>query len=258
MRTIVSRTRPAPLHDQIRRAIHDQIRSGELRPGDRLATEHEYAEQLGVSLAPVRQALLDLVAVGMIVRIKGRGTFVAESRVDTPVTLLASFTDALRSQRIAFSMTVLYQAVAPAPPHVLAALQLGGGASVVRLRRLAIVRGEPAAILDAHLDAERFGSLASITGFESGRSLYRTLEEEFGTHVGKASSTLEVVRCDDDQAELLSVFLGTPALLVRSVTEDATGRPIESTDVLYRGDRFIFRIDSGRQERPPNGRREPR
>ncbi|MEJ7697147.1 MAG: GntR family transcriptional regulator [Candidatus Limnocylindrales bacterium] len=246
MATLISRTRPAPLHDQIRRAIHARIQSGELRPGDQLPTEHEYAGQLGVSLAPVRQALLDLVAAGLIVRIKGRGTFVAESRVDTPVTLLASFTDALRSRRIAFSMTVLDHAIAPGPPYVVAALELGIGAPVVRLRRLALVRGEPAAILDAHLDAERFGRLASITGFESGRSLYRTLEEEFGTQVGKARSTLEVVRCDDDQAELLGVSLGTPALFVRSVTEDEEGRPIELADVLYRGDRFIFRIDSGR------------
>ncbi|MEP6638002.1 MAG: GntR family transcriptional regulator [Chloroflexota bacterium] len=246
MATLISRTRPAPLHDQIRRAIHARIQSGELLPGDQLPTEHQYAEQLGVSLAPIRQALLDLVTAGLIVRVKGRGTFVAESRVDTPVTLLASFTDALRSRGIDFSMTVLDQAVERGSPHVLAALGLENASSIVRLRRLAIVRGEPAAILDARLDAERFGSLVSMPGFESGRSLYRTLEDEFATHVGKARSTLEVVRCDDDQAELLGVSLGTPALLVRSVTEDPTGRPIELADVLYRGDRFIFRIDSGR------------
>lgn len=243
---LVSRTRPAPLHDQIRRAIQAQIQAGELRPGDQLPTEHEYAEQLGVSLAPVRHALLDLVAAGLIVRTKGKGTFVAESRVDTPVTLLASFTDALRSRRIPFSMTVLDQAVAPGPAHVLVALKLPVGAPVLRIRRLALVRGDPAAILDAYLDAERFGRLVSITGFESGRSLYRTLEEEFGTQVGQAQSTLEVVRCDDDQAELLDVSPGTPALLVRSITEDVTGRPAELADVLYRGDRFTFRIDSRR------------
>ena len=246
MTNLISRTRPAPLHDQIRRAIQARIQSGGLRPGDRLPTEHEYAEQFGVSLAPVHQALLDLVAAGMVIRLKGKGTFVAESRLDTPVTLLASFTDALRSLRIAFSMTVLDQEVVPGPSHVLEALELPVGAPVVRIRRLALVRGEPAAILDAYLDAGRFGRLASITGFESGRSLYRTLEEEFGTQVGQAQSTLEVVRCDDDQAELLDVPLATPALLVRSVTEDVTGRPAELADVLYRGDRFTFRIDSRR------------
>jgi GntR family transcriptional regulator len=242
----ISRTRPSPLHDQIRRAIHARIQSGELRPGDQLPTEHEYAEQFGVSLAPVRQALLDLVAAGAVVRIKGKGTFVAESRVDTPVTLLASFTDGLRSQKIPFSMTVLDQTVMPGPAHVTRALELGVGAQLVRLRRLAVVRGDPVTILDVYLDAKRFGGLASMPGFESGRSLYRTLEEVFETQVGKARSTLEVVRCDDDQAELLGVSIGTPALLARSVTDDAAGRPIEFADVLYLGDRFIFRIDSQR------------
>ena len=246
MTTAVSRTRPAPLHDQIRRAIHAQIQSGELRPGDQLPTEHEYAERFGVSIAPVRQALLDLVAAGMVIRIKGKGTFVAEGRVDTPVTLLASFTDELRSRRIPFSITVLDQVVGPGPHHVLKALGLGSGSSVIRLRRLAVVQGEPAAILDAYLDAERFGRLASMLGFEEGRSLYRTLEETFETPVGTARSTLEVVRCDEDQADLLAVSLGAPALLVRSLTHDTAGKPIELADILYRGDRFIFRIDSQR------------
>ena len=242
----MSRTRPAPLHDQIRRAIHAQIQSGELRSGDQLPTEHEYAARFRVSIAPVRQALLDLVAAGMVIRIKGKGTFVAEGRVDTPVTLLASFTDELRSRRIPFSMTVLDQGVGSGPNHVIQALGLKPGASVVRLRRLALVRGEPAAILDAYLDAERFGRLEAMLGFEEGRSLYRTLEQMFETPVGTARSTLEVVRCDDDQADLLGVSLGAPALLVRSLTHDAAGRPIESADILYRGDRFIFRIDSQR------------
>ena len=181
-----------------------------------------------------------------MIRVKGKGTFVAEDRVDTPVTLLGSFTDALRSRKIPFSMTVLEQVIAPGPSHVVTALKLPAGAQVVRLRRLAMVRDEPAAILDVHLDAARFGGLASMPGFETGRSLYRTLEDQFGTRVGTAHSTLEVVRCDEDQADLLGVSLGTPALLVSSVTDDADGRPIEAADVLYRGDRFIFRLDSQR------------
>jgi DNA-binding GntR family transcriptional regulator len=45
---------------------------------------------------------------------------------------------------------------------------------------------------------------------------------------------------------LLGVTIGTPVLLARSVTQDADGRPIEVAEVLYRGDRFTFRIDSRR------------
>jgi GntR family transcriptional regulator len=242
----ISRTRSTPLHDQIRRMIRGQIAAGELRPGDRLPTEHEYASRFGVSLAPVRQALLDLVSSGLLVRVKGRGTFVREAKVEESISLLTSFTESLRSRGEAFSMQVLDQRVEPAPTDVARRLGVRTGTHLVRLRRLARVRDEPAAILDARLPAARFGRLATIAGFDDGRSLYGTLEAEFDTRVGGAHSALEVVRCDEDEAELLGVSEGTPALLVRSVTMDDKGRPVEAADVLYRADRFTFTIDSER------------
>ena len=242
----VSRARPTPLHDQIRRLIRSQIASGQFRPGDRLPTEHQYAAQFQVSLAPVRQALLDLVSSGLLVRVKGRGTFVREAKVEESISLLASFTESLRTRGEDFAMHVLDQQVEPAPLSVARALGLRAGGQVVRLRRLAYIRGEPAAILDARLPAARFRRIATIPGFDDGRSLYATLESELGTRVGGARSTLEVVRCDEDEAELLGVAEGTPALLVKSVTKDGDGRPVEAADVLYRADRFRFRIDSER------------
>jgi GntR family transcriptional regulator len=244
--TVVSRTRAAPLHDQIRRSIEERIESGDLRPGDQLPTEHEYAETLGVSIAPVRQALLDLANRGLVVRTKGRGTFVAESALEVPVSLLESFTDALRARNVPFTVTVLDQGIVADRPDVAIRLGLPADAPMVRLRRVARIRGEVVAALDAYLDGDRFGRLSGIDGFGEGRSLYRTLEHEFGIRVGQATGTLEVERSNDAQSELLGVTIGTPVLLARSVTEDADGRPIEVAEVLYRGDRFIFRIDSRR------------
>ena len=53
-------------------------------------------------------------------------------------------------------------------------------------------------------------------------------------------------RANDSQAELLGVPVGTPVLLARSVTEDEHGIAIEVSDVLYRAERFTFRIESRR------------
>jgi GntR family transcriptional regulator len=242
--TQVNRAQSTPLHDQIRRIIRSQIASGRFRPGDRVPTEHEYAKQFQVSLAPVRQALLDLVASGLVERIKGRGTFVKGSKTEESISLLASFTESLRSQGDDFEMRVLNQEVESASPEVVRALGLRTGGKVVRLRRLAYVRGEPAAILDARLPAARFRRLVTISGFEQSRSLYATLEKDFGTRVGASHGTLEVVRCDEDVADLLGVSEGTHALLVSSVTNDVKGRPVEISAVLYRADRFKFTIDT--------------
>jgi GntR family transcriptional regulator len=246
MALAVSRSRATPLHDQIRRAIHAQIASGELPPGARLPTEQEYAESFGVSIAPVRQALLDLVASGYLVRVKGRGTFVREAKVEEAITLLASFTDGLRARAEKFAIRVLALEIEPADDVVRAELGLRSREPVVALRRVAEVRGEPAALLDAYLPADRFGRLVRFGGWAEGRSLYRTLEEAFATRVGQARSTLEVIRCDDDQADLLGVAVGAPALLVRSVTDDVDGVHVEAAHVVYRADRFTFTIDSHR------------
>jgi GntR family transcriptional regulator len=242
--SLVTRTAAVPLHEQIRRVIDAQIASGQLAPGSRIPTEHEYAQQFGVSIAPVRQALLTLAGSGRLTRVKGRGTFVREAKLEEPITLLASFTESLRSRGLDVRIRLLDQAVTRADRPVAHALSLRTATRVVRLRRLAIVAGEPAAVLDAFLPADRFGGLTQVEGFDDGRSLYRTLETDYATSLGRADSVLEVIRCFDERCDLLEMPLGEPALVVQSTTHDTTGAPIEVSWVTYRADRFRFTIRS--------------
>ncbi|HKG27014.1 MAG TPA: extracellular solute-binding protein, partial [Thermomicrobiales bacterium] len=73
----VDRQSPIPVTHQLEALIRGQIARGELRPGDRLPTEHELCARLGISRTPVRRALGELTARGLLVRYPGRGTFVA-------------------------------------------------------------------------------------------------------------------------------------------------------------------------------------
>ncbi|MFI4944457.1 MAG: GntR family transcriptional regulator, partial [Burkholderiales bacterium] len=70
-----------------------KIELGELRPHARLEAEDQLAACYRVSKATVRQALGELVHAGYLRREQGRGTFVAEARVDQGPTELTSFTD---------------------------------------------------------------------------------------------------------------------------------------------------------------------
>jgi GntR family transcriptional regulator len=241
---LITRTRSTPLHEQIRRVIDGQIASGQLAPGTRLPTEHDYATQFGVSLAPVRQALLALAGAGRVVRVKGRGTFVRAAKVEESISLLSSFTDNLRARGIPFHIELLDQARVRADAPIARALEIRLNGPVIRIRRLALIRDEPGAILDAYLDAERFKGLQSIDGFGDGRSLYGTLSTDFDTRLGRADNTLEVVRLDDERADLLQVPPGSPALEMQSITQDTKGRPVEIAWVTYRADRFTFTLSA--------------
>ena len=56
--------------------ILDQIQNGYLKKGDKLMTEHEFSELLGVSRIPLREALCALSTVGILESRQGGGTYV--------------------------------------------------------------------------------------------------------------------------------------------------------------------------------------
>ncbi len=68
-----------PLHAQIRRELESRIRDGQWPPGTRVPTEAELGEQFGVSRITVQRALRDMADVGLVVRYRRRGTFVAQT-----------------------------------------------------------------------------------------------------------------------------------------------------------------------------------
>lgn len=73
---IVSRTQ------QVREQLQAAIESGHYRPGDRLPSERELVELLGVSRVSVREAIRSLEAIGLVEVHHGRGCFVSASRTD--------------------------------------------------------------------------------------------------------------------------------------------------------------------------------
>jgi DNA-binding LacI/PurR family transcriptional regulator len=72
----VTRGASEPLHEQVRRLLEAEIRSGRIPVGSTLPPEYELSQRFGVSRATVRHALADMVASGMLRRRRGRGTVV--------------------------------------------------------------------------------------------------------------------------------------------------------------------------------------
>ena len=243
---MISRTSAVPLHTQFRAHLLQRIERGELRQGQKLPSEREYADQLGVSLAPIRQAILDLAKEGYLHRTRGRGTFVQEAKVDEKIAILSSFTQSMRAKGLEPDIHIRYRGLVVADGAITRALQ-SRARKLLLIRRLASVDSEPVALLDAYLSPQSFPKLAQAELLEG--SLYLTMEALYGVVPTRAVSTIEVIRCQED-AELLGLTPGTPALQVEGTTFDADDRPVEFSRVIYRADRFRFTIESfHRQDR---------
>ncbi|GAA1302602.1 hypothetical protein GCM10009658_59760 [Planotetraspora silvatica] len=242
----IDRASPLPYHEQIYRLLLDLIVSGRLAPGQKLVQEKEYAARLGVSLAPVRQAILALTKDGYLTRTRGRGTYVREVKVGTDIQLLSSFTATLAATGLPVAMRILAAETVPASEQVAAALGLPVGAEVLHLRRVAFLAGEPVVLLSASLPVALFPGLpdADLSG-----SLYDLLRERHGTVMTSARNVIEVVRALPEHAGHLQVPVGEALLRIESVTRDQRGTAVEFSRVLYQADRFRFEIES----RPEHG-----
>jgi DNA-binding transcriptional regulator YhcF (GntR family) len=69
-----------PLHEEVAQRIQAEIIRSNLAPGEKLGTELELAARYGVSRSTIRQALTALESAGLIDRLHGRGTFVADKK----------------------------------------------------------------------------------------------------------------------------------------------------------------------------------
>lgn len=65
-----------PVPHGIARHLQDMIRRGELAPDQRLPSQRELAERLGVSRPSIREAVLTLETLGLVRTFAGRGTYV--------------------------------------------------------------------------------------------------------------------------------------------------------------------------------------
>ena len=71
--TAVSASHRQVFREEIRNAIREAIFSGELNPGDRII-ETYWAKELGVSQGPVREAIRDLEAMGLVETVPFKGS----------------------------------------------------------------------------------------------------------------------------------------------------------------------------------------
>lgn len=92
------------LHERVSELLRAQILSGELKPGDFIRQQH-IAEQFGVSQMPVREALKELAAEGLVEHIPYRGVRVVEFSLEDieDIFALRTFLEA----RIARTATAL-------------------------------------------------------------------------------------------------------------------------------------------------------
>jgi GntR family transcriptional regulator len=235
---------PVPLYYQLAEAIREQVRSGELNPGDQLPPERILSEQAGISRMTARQALAYLVRQGTLVVRHGLGTFVAEPKLTYDAFHLLGFSEEIMHHGGTATSRVIECVLHTPPARVAAMLQLPDGESAVKIVRLRLSGEAPLLLETIYLPA------ALCPGLEhedlTGASLYGLLEQRYGVRMQRAEQTLEATIANDFESKLFEIAPGTPMILLEGVTYEERRRPAEYFKAIYRGDRFTFAFASER------------
>jgi GntR family transcriptional regulator len=97
MQLIVNPAAELPIYRQIMRQMEEAIAGGRLKPGDKLPSHRDLAEQIVVAPLTVKKSYDELEALGWIETQRGRGTFVCATlpRVN-PADQIAQVREAAR------------------------------------------------------------------------------------------------------------------------------------------------------------------
>jgi DNA-binding GntR family transcriptional regulator len=222
-----------PRYYEIEQALRARV--ARLRPDDPLPSDAMLCEEFGVSRMTARNAVQRLAQEGLVYRVPGRGTFVAEPPVHRQAGNLLSFTEEMRRRGRLPSSRLLARVVREPGPAEASRLQLQPDALVIAVRRVRVADQEPMAIEEAVFPAT-IAALIENADLEH-HSLHDTLVA--GGHVptmGRARLGAEAARPDD--AALLGVPEGSPLLVEKRVIHDQEGRPLELCESRYAGDRY--------------------
>lgn len=235
----VDHSSPLPFYAQVKDALRTRIEQGEWKPGEQLPGELELCDLFAVSRTVIRQALTELAHDGLIVKHKGRGTFVAEPKItEALVQKLTGFYQDMAERGTPPVSHILKLERVPASTKVAHALRLEPGEPVIELERLRLVQEEPIALVTTFLPYHRCAEILQTD--LTRQSLYAVMERTCGIVIARGQRIMEAVAANQREAELLGIDPGSPLMLIDSVSYEADGTPIEFYHALHRGDRSRF------------------
>lgn len=237
----INRSSNLPLYAQLKDTLCERIEHGEWTVGIQLPSEQELCQSYGVSRTVVRQALNEMNLEGLIRKQRGKKTFVAGAKLEqTWISKITGFYQNMAEKGHALVTHVLGQELIPANAQIASYLNINKGASVIWIKRLRFVDGEPIQLVDSYVPYALCPDLLnedltklSLTAYLESRGL-----------VGiKGRRTLEAVPANEYQAQLLQVEKGAPLMLLDAVFCVNDGTAIAYSKAVYRGDRTRFEVD---------------
>lgn len=234
---------------EIRNAILEDIHSGRITDGQKIASESALCERFGVSRITVRRAMEELAREGAVEKRPGIGTFARVSGLEPSLMSLGGFATATRF-RDGPRRIILGSWDAEMDTADRIALGLPEGATAGHLHRI-LADGDMPLALDLTVYPHDV-----LPGFldlvDEDVSTYLLMREHFGHRPSGTQGQLKMGFATSDEASLLKLPLNEAVLRIDKVVGDQDGHPIALSKLVVHPLRVHLRFDAGVPLQPPS------
>lgn len=232
-----------PLYIQLASYLRIQIQNGVLQPGDMMIAENSLCDLLNVSRTTVRQSMNKLVEEGLLVRYRGKGTFIANYKIKRNMNHLYNFTEDMKAIGAKpDSKVIKAEVLERCPDEIADYLKLPTAqAPVFYLERLRLADQEPILWERTYIP---YYLCNKIETFDFSReSLYQVLNDTYHLEMYHAKETLDAIVLSKSEAALLECSPKNAGYQIKRISYLDSGFAFEYTTSVTRADKCTYQFD---------------
>jgi GntR family frlABCD operon transcriptional regulator len=231
-----------PLYVQLIESIKEDIKQGKYLKGVQLPSEPEMCKKYGVSRITIRRAISELVNENILFIQQGKGTFVAETKVQRELLALNGFSDFLTRLGDKVDTRILSNMTLTADKKLADELKVKVGSKVLKLQRVQFRNDDPIHMETSFYPLDRFPDLDKHIG--ESLSMYNLLKNLYNVQPAHDVKVINFAMASQEQSQILKCSPGTVLYAINKIDFDHKNVPIHLSWSLLPTSRVVFTVSS--------------
>jgi GntR family histidine utilization transcriptional repressor len=223
-----------PAYEQVKGWVRQHIASGEWKPGDVVPSEAALSERFAISRMTANRALRELATEGLVTRVQGSGTRVAQHRISSQLVIRDIHEEAAERGHV-HSTRVIKVAQEKAGPELAESLGVRKGAPVFHTVLVHLENGVPIQYEDRYVNPQAAPDYLNTDFAQTSPTLHLLRHAP----LTEASYSIEACLPTAEEAKALDIKTSEPCLVMMRRT--VSGAHVASVArQLYPGTRYSF------------------